>query len=113
MSSDQLLSLHPAGKFAENSTTQSSIAGAFSQIDAMYGLTADEKNLLDRHGFVVTERVRPMSFGGEFLKIYQADLPVFVSTDAILHALHMSYDLILRTAEEQIIIPAPGTASRA
>ncbi len=110
MSSSQLLSLHPGGTFAKDAPTGFTTAGAFEQINALYGLTTDEKTLLGRHGFVVTERVQPKSFGSEFLKIYEADLPVFVSTDAILHALHMSYDLILRTTEERMMIPRLGGA---
>jgi hypothetical protein len=108
MSSSQLLSLHTGGTFAKDALTEFSTAGAFDKINTLYGLTPDEKTLLGRHGFVVTERVQSKSFGGEFLKIYGADLPVFVSTDAILHALHMSYDLILRTTEERMMIPRLG-----
>jgi len=104
MSSSQLLSLHPGGTFAKAAPTEFSTAIQFDRINASYGLTPDEKTLLGRHGFVVTERVRPKSFGDEFLNIYEADLPVFVSTDAILHALHMSYDIILRTTEERVLI---------
>jgi len=105
MSSSQILSLHPGGTFAKAATTEFSAAIQFDRINNGYVLTPDEKTLLGRHGFVVTERLRPKSFGDEFLKIYTADLPVFVSTDAILHALHMSYDAILMTTEERVLIP--------
>jgi hypothetical protein len=105
MSSSQILSLHPGGTFAKAATTEFSTAIQFDGIDKCYVLTPDEKTLLGHHGFVVTERLRPKSFGDELLKIYTADLPVFVSTDAILHALHMSYDAILMTTEERVLIP--------
>jgi hypothetical protein len=105
MTPEQLLALHPGGTFAKTATTAFSTAGWFDRINSWYVLTTDEKTLLGRHGFVVTERIRPKSFGDEFLKIYTADLPVFVSTDAILHALHMSYDAILMTTEERVLIP--------
>jgi hypothetical protein len=105
MTPDQLLALHPGGTFVKTAPTAFSTAGWFDRINSWYVLTPDEKTLLGRHGFVVTERIRPKSFGDEFLTIYTADLPVFVSTDAILHALHMSYDAILMTTEEQVLIP--------
>ena len=38
------------------------------------------------------------------LEIYEKDLPVFVSTDAILHAFHISYDRILKDVELGILI---------
>ncbi|HVO73610.1 MAG TPA: DUF3160 domain-containing protein, partial [Ignavibacteriaceae bacterium] len=56
------------------------------------------------HGFMVSERLSPYSFGDAFLGIYHKDLPVFISTDAILFALHMSYDNILKDAELGILI---------
>jgi hypothetical protein len=110
MSSDQLLSLHSAASFRKESPTQLSSALHFPGIDSVYKLTADEKTLLGRHGFVVTERLRPKSFGDAFYDVYKADLPVFISTDAILHALHMSYDMILIESEKEVIIPELGSA---
>src|SRR5210317_451077 len=37
--------------------------------------------------------------------IFEKDLPVFVSTDAILHALHISYGNLLRDIEIQLLLP--------
>ena len=45
-----------------------------------------------------------LSFGESFLEIFHKDLPVFVSTDAILHAFHISYDRILKDAELGFLI---------
>ncbi|NTV79563.1 MAG: DUF3160 domain-containing protein, partial [Clostridiales bacterium] len=47
----------------------------------------------------VSERMKKISFGESFLEIFHRDLPVFVSTDAILHAFHISYDRILTDME--------------
>ena len=110
MSSSQLLTLHPAGSFARVAPTQFSAALHFQALDSMYTLTPDEKTLLSQHGFVVTERIQSKTFAAAFLQIYQADMPLFISTDAILHALHMSYDLILETIEHAAIIPKLGDA---
>ncbi|MBN1894158.1 DUF3160 domain-containing protein [bacterium] len=71
-----------------------------------YGLTEDEKNLLALNRFVVTERLSFGSFGAAFSDVWHKDLPVFLSTDAVLHALHMSYDAILRDVEQCILLPA-------
>jgi hypothetical protein len=86
-------------------------AAAFADsIDHYYSLTGYEKRLLERHGFAVTERVRPKSFGAAYLEIYERDLPLFVSTDAILHALHKSYDTVLADLESVHLRPQLETA---
>ncbi|HEY6906330.1 MAG TPA: DUF3160 domain-containing protein, partial [Ignavibacteriaceae bacterium] len=46
-----------------------------------------------------SQRLSKPSFGELLLDIHHYDLPVFVSTDAILYAYHVSYDRILREVE--------------
>jgi hypothetical protein len=53
---------------------------------------------------MISERLTRSAFGEAFLEIYENDLPVFVSTDAILHAFHISYDRILKDVELGILI---------
>lgn len=103
ISSGELASLHDAGRFTARLSLDFSTATYFDSIDAYYRLTTDERSLLRNHGFVVTERLQRNSFGEAFLEIYKRDLPVFVSTDAILHALHMSWDAILMEVEKTIL----------
>lgn len=107
MTRDQLLSLYSAGLFKSQAQTNYSTAMCFDSIDAKYSLTDDEKLLLAKNGFVVTERMdnayAGTSFGDAFLDIWQKDLPVFVSTDAILQSIHMSYDAIMMKVEQQTL----------
>jgi len=103
LTTDQLQSLHPAGSFSAETHTVCSSAKYFDSVTIRYGLTAEEQSLLNKNGFVVTERLKRNSFGNAFLEIYNSDLPVFVSTDAILHALHMSCDGILMQVESNIV----------
>ena len=105
MSADQLRSLHPAGTFAASVPTSFSTSVYGDSIAMLYALTDYERSLIEAHGFMVTERLRRNSFGDAFGEIFHKDLPVFISTDAILHALHMSYDAMLRETEEQVLIP--------
>ncbi|MDX1741306.1 MAG: DUF3160 domain-containing protein, partial [Rhodothermales bacterium] len=104
----ELLEMHPAGVFAADIDGMYDAALYSQTIDDFYHLTDYEKSVLRRQGFVVTERVQPASFGEAFMQIYDRDLPVFLSTDAILHAFHMSYDLILEGVEEAVVIPRLG-----
>ncbi|MCA9732289.1 MAG: DUF3160 domain-containing protein [Deferribacteres bacterium] len=104
MSTEQLLTTYPAGVFDEH-VAPTSDAAYLDSIDYYYHLTNYEKELLYKNGFMVTQRLQSSTFAEAFLEIYYSDLPVFVSTDAILHAMHMSYDAILVTLEENILIP--------
>ena len=102
---DGLMAMHATGLFAETVTTRFDEAFYSDSIDTKFELTDYERSLIDRHGFMVTERLAPNSFADGFWDIYKKDLPVFLSTDAILHALHMSYDLLLQDTERAILIP--------
>lgn len=103
LSAGDLISLHSAGRFVGKTGVNFPTAASFDSIDAVYHLTSGEQALLRDHGFVVTERLQRNSFGEAFLEIYKRDLPVFVSTDAILHALHMSWDAVLMDVEQKIL----------
>lgn len=103
MTSDELLQMHPAGGFVDKINLDYSTALYFDSIAAIYNLTDFEKSLIADHGFMVSERLKKISFGQAILEIFHADLPVFVSTDAILHAFHISYDRILTDMETGLL----------
>jgi len=100
-----LMTMYATSAFAERVAARFDDALYSDSIRGEYALTDYERSLVDRHGFMVTERLAPNSFGDAFTDIYKRDMPVFVSTDAILHALHMSYDLLLQDVEREILIP--------
>ena len=104
ISTEELLKMHDAGRFASGIHQDYSSAVYFDKIDAKYNLTDYEKSLLQNNGFVISERLKANSFGGAFLDIFQQDLPVYISTDAILYALHISYDRILKEVELSVLI---------
>ena len=104
MNSPQLLEMHDAGGFKNNINVNYIDALYFDTIATKLYLTGYEKSLIQKYGFMVSERLSQESFGRAFLEIYHADLPVFVSTDAILHAFHISFDRILMDVELNILI---------
>lgn len=106
LDADQLEDMHRAGFFKDGAPTNYATSEFSDEIDNVYKLTEYEKSLIDRNGFMVTERLPFPSFGNAFHNIYIKDLPVFVSTDAILHAVHKSYNLILMNVEGSLLIPA-------
>ncbi len=109
LDADGILTLHNAGYFRARMNGSFSAARYADSIDKYYHITASERELIGRHGFMVTERLREKNFGDAFLDIYNRDLPVYVSSDAILHALHRSYDDMLVEIEEMMLIPALDT----
>lgn len=105
LNTNQLLQLHPAGIFIGDLNLNYESARYFDSIKIKYGVTPYEESLISQHGFMVSERLSKISFGQAFLDIFHKDLPVYVSTDAILHAFHISYDRILTDIELGILIP--------
>ncbi|KAF0142059.1 MAG: hypothetical protein FD122_1146 [Stygiobacter sp.] len=77
-------------------------------IKIKYEMTADETGLLNKNGFVVTERNSSYNMRNMLADIWQKDLPVFISTDLIHNAFHQSYDAILKQLEIDFIIPKLG-----
>lgn len=68
-------------------------------------LNANEQASLASHGFAISKRVQFPSFVYGYQTIYSADLPVYVSADSILYAVHESYDALLEAVENGSLIP--------
>lgn len=64
-----------------------------------------ELSALSTRGFVVTDRHRYPHFAWGYQEIYSQDLPVFISADSILQAVHQSYDRILQAVEVAALVP--------
>ena len=64
-----------------------------------------EKAIFKKNGFVSVDHDQRYSFGSAYYGIYTRDLPVLVTTDSILHALHRSYDDVLMFMEQQMFTP--------
>ena len=75
LTTEQLQLLYPAGTFSAETYTACSSAKYFDSINIHYSFTAEEQSLLNKNGFVVTERLKRNSFGNAFLEIYNDDLP--------------------------------------
>ncbi|RCK73630.1 MAG: hypothetical protein IGBAC_0078 [Ignavibacteriae bacterium] len=100
-----LLEMYPARTFKAKISPISSTPLYLDSIILKYKLTDYEKSLIQNNGFMVSERLSRETFGGAFLEIWHKDLPVYISTDAILHAWHISFDAILKDIELSVLIP--------
>ncbi|MCA9794561.1 MAG: DUF3160 domain-containing protein, partial [Candidatus Eremiobacteraeota bacterium] len=68
-------------------------------------LSQQELATFRRIGFVVSERLGRDSFTGLLYRVYSADLPLFVSGDAVLHAWHQSFNETF--AQLELVVLAP------
>jgi hypothetical protein len=78
-------------------------AADFRLIDGELHLSDDELALLAHRGFMITERLTFEQFKRAYAWIYWKDLPVLVTTDAILHAIHQTYDEMLKRVEMDLL----------
>ncbi len=71
----------------------------FTRVAENFLLTPEELTLLKRQGVVGIDHDQNYSMGSAYHAIYTRDLPVLVTTDSILHALHRSYSNMLKNLE--------------
>jgi hypothetical protein len=75
----------------------------FELVNTQLKFTTEELHLLERNGFLVSDRLSFDQFKRAYAYIYWKDLPVFVSTDSILHAVHQTYDKLLAEIEMTVL----------
>lgn len=71
--------------------------------------SATEEAELGTKGFIITDRKRFPSFVYGYEGIYADDLPVYISADSILYAVHDSYGAILKKLEVSALHARLGT----
>lgn len=85
--------------FSSSNSWYDSVANMWS-VPYNFLLDSNEFAIFATNGFVVSERLGSPSFGDAYYKVFNADLPVFVSADSVLHAWHRSYQTMLSELEE-------------
>ena len=72
-------------------------------------LGADEQQHLARDGFVVLPRMTFASYASAFHEIYQSQLPIYISVDAVLHAVYAGNDALIAQVEDERLAPLLGS----
>ncbi len=98
ITSAELLEQHPVNFEAAPTYDLGTVQG-LDLIASKLGLAEDELAGLAARGFTVTDRHRFPTFAYGYETIYMNDLPVYVSADSILTAVHQSYDSLLESLE--------------
>ena len=65
-----------------------------------FRLNPAELAVFKKNGFVVSERLGAPSFGEILARLWEDDLPIYISPDLLLQAWHRSYDMMLSDLEE-------------
>lgn len=92
-------------------------AAYYEEVKNTFSLTVEQEEMLEKYGFVITELLTSGEdeIGGfhselrfedfYFNQVYQNDLPVFVTTDSILHLFHVVFDCSLKLVEKEALYP--------
>ncbi|NUM45260.1 MAG: DUF3160 domain-containing protein [Anaerolineales bacterium] len=77
----------------------------FDLVDQTFALNSAEISLLEKNGFVVSDRLAFDQFMRAYAYMYWKDLPILITTDSMLHAVHQTYDQLLMETEVKILTP--------
>ncbi len=105
MTYDQLAAGLAKRDYPEQLSLDPTKASYFDRVKKELKLTAEELAIFERNGFVSVDHRQRYSFCSSYYAIYARDLPVLVTTDSILDAVHKSYDNILMEIERVLFIP--------
>ncbi len=77
-----------------------------SKVNERFRLTADERRALGKNGFFASDRMVADSYGSAFHDVFQSELPVFISMDALFQAVFAAHDGLLADIEAGRLLPA-------
>jgi hypothetical protein len=77
----------------------------FDLVNQTLQFTPQELDYLQRNGFFVSDRLAFEQFKRAYAYLYWKDLPVLITTDSLLHALHQTYDKMLKELEVFVLVP--------
>ncbi len=91
----------PGFEFPEDLST----VCAFDDLNAFFDLNETQEALLRANGFVgITGFGSFDDFSEAYIALYDSFLPIFITTDSILHTYHIFFDDLLRSIEEDYLI---------
>lgn len=79
------------------------------RVQRRFALTQAERALLQRQGLVVQARRTRDGFAGLFHELYQSQMPLYVSVDALFHAVYASHDALIMELEQARLSPLLGS----
>ena len=83
-------------------------AGFFAEIEAALMLTEEETAFIAERGFGSLPRLSFNTAHDGYHEIFRNDLPVYITADSVLFALHRSFSVALRSLEESVLSETLG-----
>ncbi|MCX4247979.1 DUF3160 domain-containing protein [Paraliomyxa miuraensis] len=99
MSVDAFLARYPAPEMVASLSYDPLSSVFLDEITAFAGIDPAQQAVLADQGFVALSHAPVDTFESGYHDLYYADLPVLVTSDSILYALHRSFDAILMDLE--------------
>ncbi len=85
----------------------------FDQVNSRIGLTENQANLLSANGFVVIPHGEENDIVDVYDYLKDRDIPIFVTSDTLLHLYHIQFNEILKIIEENEFFDAIKAMSQA
>jgi len=73
----------------------------YNDVDAVLSLSSSQKDLLEANGFVVKDYGMQDDIIQAYKDMESFDVPIFVTSDTLLHLYHIQFDEILKAVEER------------
>lgn len=105
MSVDDFLTQYPAPPMVASLSYDPLDSVFLDEITAQVGLDPAQQAALADQGFVALSHASVDTFESGYHEVYYADLPVLITSDSILYALHRSFDAILMDLEVVALEP--------
>ncbi|HRI08825.1 MAG TPA: DUF3160 domain-containing protein [Nannocystaceae bacterium] len=105
MSVDDFLAAYPEPALLDGISYDPAGAVGLAEIAAYTGMTGAHDKLLAQNGFVAVAKPTTINFVTAYHDMYYNDLPVLITTDSVLFALHSSFDAILMKLELAVLAP--------
>ena len=96
------------GEYLEQMPFEASTADFMGQIASAYAIDDEAAVLLNANGFAVLDNGSSATHPQLYMDIYVRDLPVFITADSIMYAVHKSYDEMLKQLEENALAATLG-----
>ena len=95
----------PNPGFLERLSFEAEKSKHFKEISAAFNLTDAQRAQVAAQGFTSFSGGQRYTMASLYQHIYMTDLPVLITTDSLLHALHASFDKVLMRLEEEAFLP--------
>lgn len=73
----------------------------YQDIDNLFNLSEEQKDLLSKNGFVVIDFQNEDDITSPYDYLKNSDVPIFITSDTLLHLYHIQFNEILKNIEER------------